>query len=239
MRLAIAPLGEVWASSWQADADTLIGPKVGLPPLGFVALGRPDITTSRPCGYLWKRDPVSAWLGDRPAAWIGDDFTRLDHAWAARGNADGIPTLIVQPDPRIGLPQNTSWPFASEALTVASTPSRRGLAVPDERSPGRQAPHRMISALRQAGAWLAVDLVQLREDDVIIARRGGKYVHSRGDAEYLLIETSSNVDLVGDLRLSAEDEAALRVRGWLPPVPGVPGWFCRASSPGRSLVRRR
>ncbi|MEY9861466.1 hypothetical protein ABH935_007107 [Catenulispora sp. GAS73] len=40
-----------------------------------------------------------------------------------------------------------------------------------------------------------------------------------------MIETSSNVDLVGDLRLSPEDEAALRARGWLPPVPGVPGWF--------------
>lgn len=83
----------------------------------------------------------------------------------------------------------------------------------------------MTAALRQASAWLAVDLVQLREDDVIIARRGGKYVHARGDAEYLLIETSSNVDLVGDLRLSTEDEAALQARGWLPPIPGVPGWF--------------
>lgn len=83
----------------------------------------------------------------------------------------------------------------------------------------------MTSELRQASAWLAVDLVQLREDDVIIARRGGKYVHARGDAEYLLIETSSNVDLVGDLRLSTEDEAALRAHGWLPPIPGVPGWF--------------
>lgn len=85
----------VWASSWQADADTLIGPKLGLPPLGFVPLGRPNISTSHPCGYLWKRDPVSAWLGDRPAAWIDDDFTRLDHGWAARRNAAGIPTLLV------------------------------------------------------------------------------------------------------------------------------------------------
>jgi hypothetical protein len=83
----------------------------------------------------------------------------------------------------------------------------------------------MSSALRQAGAWLAVDLVRLREGDVIIVRRGGKYVHARGDTACLVIETSSNVDLLGDLRLSPEDEATLRARGWLAPVPGVPGWF--------------
>jgi hypothetical protein len=83
----------------------------------------------------------------------------------------------------------------------------------------------MSSALRRVSDWLAVDLVSLREGDVIIVRRGGKYVHARGDAECLLIETSSNVDLVGDLRLSPEDEAALRARGWHSPVPGIPGWF--------------
>ncbi|OLE24223.1 MAG: hypothetical protein AUG49_13945 [Catenulispora sp. 13_1_20CM_3_70_7] len=83
----------------------------------------------------------------------------------------------------------------------------------------------MSTALEQATPWLALDLVQLREGDVIIARRGGKYVHGRGDTDHLLIETSSNVDLVGDLRLTPEDEQDLRARGWLPPVAGVPGWF--------------
>jgi len=87
------------------------------------------------------------------------------------------------------------------------------------------------SALRQASAWLAADLVQLREHDVIIVRRGGKYVHGRGAADCLVIETSSNVDLVGDLRLTPEDEASLRARGWLPPIPGVPGWFREFSWP--------
>lgn len=83
----------------------------------------------------------------------------------------------------------------------------------------------MSSALREASAWLAADLVRLREHDVIVARRGGKYVHGRGDADCLLVETSSNIDLVGDLRLTPEDEADLRARGWSPPIPGVPGWF--------------
>jgi hypothetical protein len=83
----------------------------------------------------------------------------------------------------------------------------------------------VTSALRQARAYLAVDLVQLREGDVIAIKRGGKYVHARGDTACLLIETSSNIDLEGDLRLSPEEEEALRTRGWLPPIPGIPGWF--------------
>ncbi len=101
--LLAEPVEAVWASSWQADADPIVGGRLGLPPLGHIPLGRPAITTAHPNGYLWKRDPVTAWLGDRPAAWIDDDFTDLDHAWALKRTTDGIPTLLVQPDPHAGL----------------------------------------------------------------------------------------------------------------------------------------
>ncbi|NJP53567.1 hypothetical protein HCJ93_26755 [Streptomyces sp. SBST2-5] len=93
----------VWCTSWRQDATTLIGPLLGLPPLPHVDLPRPQITTSHPSGYLWKRDHVDAWLGDAPAVWIDDDFTRLDHAWAAERTASGAPTLLVQPNPHVGL----------------------------------------------------------------------------------------------------------------------------------------
>lgn len=101
--LLAEPVEAVWASSWQADADPIIGRRLGLPPLGHIPLGRPAITTAHPNGYLWKRDPVTAWLADRPAAWIDDDFTPLDHDWAATRTAAGIPTLLIQPDPAFGL----------------------------------------------------------------------------------------------------------------------------------------
>ncbi|WP_181802332.1 HAD domain-containing protein [Streptomyces shenzhenensis] len=93
----------VWCTSWRQDATTLIGPLLDLPALPHVDLPRPQITTSHPNGYLWKRDHVDAWLGDAPAVWIDDDFTSLDHAWAAERTAEGTPTLLVQPDPHIGL----------------------------------------------------------------------------------------------------------------------------------------
>ncbi|MFK4143850.1 HAD domain-containing protein [Streptomyces sp. NPDC004065] len=93
----------VWCTSWRQDATTLIGPLLDLPPLPHVDLPRPQITTSHPNGYLWKRDHVDAWLGEAPAVWIDDDFTRLDHAWAAERTASGALTLLVQPEPHAGL----------------------------------------------------------------------------------------------------------------------------------------
>jgi hypothetical protein len=81
----------------------MIGPLLGVPPFPHVDLPRPQITTSHPNGYLWKRDHVDAWLADVPVAWIDDDFTALDHAWAEQRNGVGVPTLLIQPEPRVGL----------------------------------------------------------------------------------------------------------------------------------------
>lgn len=93
----------VWCTSWRHDATTLIGPLLGLPTLPYVDLPRPQITTSHPNGYLWKRDHVDTWLGDVPVIWIDDDFTNRDHAWAAERTARGKTTMLIQPDPHIGL----------------------------------------------------------------------------------------------------------------------------------------
>ncbi|MEU4999690.1 HAD domain-containing protein [Streptomyces sp. NPDC021622] len=104
----------VWCTSWRRDATTLIGPLLDLPPLPYVDLPRPRITTSHPNGYLWKRDYVETWLGDAPAIWIDDDFTRLDHVWAAERTARGPATLLIQPHQHVGLQpehlaQVTAW----------------------------------------------------------------------------------------------------------------------------------
>jgi hypothetical protein len=93
----------VWCTSWRQDATTLIGPLLGLPPFPYIDLPRPQITTSHPNGYLWKRDHVDAWLGDAAAIWIDDDFTNLDHSWATERSSRGPATHLIQPDPHIGL----------------------------------------------------------------------------------------------------------------------------------------
>jgi hypothetical protein len=96
-------ISPVWCTSWRQDATTLIGPLLDLPPLPYIDLPRPQITTSHPNGYLWKRDHVDTWLDDAPAIWIDDDFTDLDRTWAAERTARGPATGLIQPNPHIGL----------------------------------------------------------------------------------------------------------------------------------------
>ncbi|WP_405525858.1 HAD domain-containing protein [Streptomyces canus] len=93
----------VWCTSWRQDATTLIGPLFDLPPLPYIDLPRPQITTSHPNGYLWKRDHVDVWLGDAPVIWIDDDFTSLDQEWATERTTHGWATALIQPDPHVGL----------------------------------------------------------------------------------------------------------------------------------------
>ncbi|AXG79167.1 HAD domain-containing protein [Streptomyces paludis] len=92
-----------WCTSWRADAPGLIGPLLNLPAFEHIELPRLPLTTSHPDGYLWKRDHVADWLGPAPAVWIDDDFTALDHRWAADRTASGVPTLLIEPDPHAGL----------------------------------------------------------------------------------------------------------------------------------------
>ncbi|MFZ3498230.1 HAD domain-containing protein [Streptomyces sp. 5.8] len=101
--LASGLVTPVWCTSWRKDATTIIGPLLGLPDFPYLDLPRPQITTSHPNGYLWKRDHVDAWLGAAPVVWIDDDFTALDHTWAADRTALGCATVLIQPDPYIGL----------------------------------------------------------------------------------------------------------------------------------------
>lgn len=125
-------LAPVWCTSWRQDAATLIGPILGLPLFPYVDLPRPQITTSHPNGYLWKRDYVESWLADAPVGWIDDDFAALDHAWAAERKARGIPTLLIQPHPRIGLLPEHLTEVLRWASGLSSSPSAGRGPHPEE-----------------------------------------------------------------------------------------------------------
>lgn len=129
-------LSPVWCTSWRRDATTLIGPLLGLPPWQYVDLPRPQITTSHPNGYLWKRDYVDIWLGDAPAVWIDDDFTDLDQAWAAERNARGSATLLIQPSQHVGLQTEHLAQAMAWALRVLTARTGRPDAPAASLQPG-------------------------------------------------------------------------------------------------------
>ena len=89
-----------WATTWEHDADKLIAPRVGLP------AGLPVIAFDEAGswgGYTWKLAAVDAFVAGRACAWIDDDLGGDAHAWAARREAAGLATLLISPDPAIGL----------------------------------------------------------------------------------------------------------------------------------------
>jgi len=85
----------VWATAWEHNANRLICPVIALPELPVIEfpLSGRDI--------LFRKLPaVIDAVGDRPCAWI-DDAHQPDHYdWA---EDRGVPTLIVDIDPAVGL----------------------------------------------------------------------------------------------------------------------------------------
>lgn len=128
--IATGLLHPAWCTSWRYDANTLIGPKIKIPPLDVIDLPHLDITTSHPNGYLWKRDHVSLWADNAPLAWIDDDFTDLDHQWATNRTTSGAATLLIQPDPNIGL-----LPEHLDQVRAWAAGLRQHIQVPRPRHP--------------------------------------------------------------------------------------------------------
>lgn len=85
----------VWATTWEHDANTMIGPVIGLPELPVIEWGFTAI--------MWKFNGVLEYAGDRPLAWLDDDFGlfETEREWFEKERGD-VPTLLHHVDPRVG-----------------------------------------------------------------------------------------------------------------------------------------
>ncbi len=95
-RLSALPCELVWATSWMAEANEEIAPRIGLPELPVVTW--PDDLDDGP---HWKTRGLVEWAGGRAFVWVDDEITDRDRAWVAahhRGRA-----LLHRVDPRSGL----------------------------------------------------------------------------------------------------------------------------------------
>ncbi|MER6134188.1 HAD domain-containing protein [Streptomyces sp. BV286] len=89
----------VWATTWGAEANTYIGPVIGLPPLPVVEW--PTTHETHPDGTFWKTRHLVAHADGRPFAWIDDDLDDTDRAFVASHHAG--PALLHHVDARVGL----------------------------------------------------------------------------------------------------------------------------------------
>lgn len=89
-----------WATTWGPLAPAWIAPRLGLPAMGVIDVGRHG-------GARWGRSlkspAVRAWAAARPFAWLDDGFAGRDPHWAEDRTAAGAPTLLVPVDPFTGL----------------------------------------------------------------------------------------------------------------------------------------
>ncbi|MEU2390598.1 HAD domain-containing protein [Streptomyces sp. NPDC007369] len=104
-RLLALPCELVWATTWAADANAWVGPRLGLPELPVVAW--PDPSDEDGPGGAGRGRPhwkVRALLGHadgRPFAWVDDEITDADRAWVEAHHPG--PALLHRVDARFGL----------------------------------------------------------------------------------------------------------------------------------------
>lgn len=88
------PFEIVWASTWAASANRLIGSRLGLPPFAHIDLGVLATNGTR------KLHSVQAFVGDRPFAWIDDELFEDAYDWAA---ARPEPALLIRTQAYVGM----------------------------------------------------------------------------------------------------------------------------------------
>ncbi len=84
-----------WATTWEADANELIGPIIGAPP----ALPTIHFDQLDEHGWTWKLPAVQAFVGDRALAWLDDEPGFGVEEWASTRLE---PTLLVKPNGYFG-----------------------------------------------------------------------------------------------------------------------------------------
>ncbi|MEU5532653.1 HAD domain-containing protein [Streptomyces sp. NPDC020362] len=88
----------VWATTWMDDANAVLAPWLGLPPLPVVQWPDED----EPSDLLhWKTRPLVDRAAGRPFVWIDDELTEADRAWVAVQHPE--PALLHRVDHRYGL----------------------------------------------------------------------------------------------------------------------------------------
>ncbi|MGW8782770.1 HAD domain-containing protein [Streptomyces sp. NPDC055796] len=100
-RLLALPCELVWATTWMADANAWVGPRIGLPELPVVSW--PDASEQEDGRNRthWKTPALVAHAAGRPFAWVDDEITPADRALVRAHHP--APALLHRVDPRYGL----------------------------------------------------------------------------------------------------------------------------------------
>ncbi|MFF4181575.1 HAD domain-containing protein [Streptomyces sp. NPDC001691] len=90
----------VWATTWMADANECLAPRLGLPELPVLDWPEQPDEDER-AGLHWKTRALLAHAAGRPFIWLDDEITEIDRTWVSAHT--GARTLLHRVDPRRGL----------------------------------------------------------------------------------------------------------------------------------------
>lgn len=94
----------VWASTWGPEANTWIGPAIGLPELKYVDFWAENKNPEKPertNGVYWKVPHLLSYAAGRPFVWVDDEVTQVDREYIAANHPE--PALAHHVNPRLGL----------------------------------------------------------------------------------------------------------------------------------------
>ncbi|MFG2334273.1 HAD domain-containing protein [Streptomyces sp. NPDC048604] len=103
-RLAALPCQLVWATTWMAEANETVAPRLGLPALPIVSWPEPsdqEAEEDRRTGLHWKTRALVALAAGRAFVWVDDEIAAADQDWVAAHHPG--PALLHRVDPRRGL----------------------------------------------------------------------------------------------------------------------------------------
>ncbi|MFF2143295.1 hypothetical protein [Kitasatospora sp. NPDC058190] len=97
--LLALPYELAWATTWMDEANTFIGPRIGLPELPYIPWT--EVFREDPDGLHWKTRELVAWAAGRPFVWLDDELGPQDIEWIEANHP--APALPLWVDPRAGL----------------------------------------------------------------------------------------------------------------------------------------
>ncbi|MGW3790207.1 HAD domain-containing protein [Micromonospora arida] len=89
----------VWATTWMAEANEIVSPRLGLPDLPVVDWPDDDEETGR--GLHWKTAFLTQWAAGGPFVWLDDEITDADRRWVRAHHP--ARALLHRVDPYTGL----------------------------------------------------------------------------------------------------------------------------------------
>ncbi|WP_406386248.1 hypothetical protein [Streptomyces sp. NBC_00211] len=98
--LLALPCELVWATTWTADANAWVAPRIGLPQLPVVAWPDPSEDGERERIH-WKTGALVDHAAGRPFVWVDDEISAYDRTWVAAHHPGRA--LLHRVDPRFGL----------------------------------------------------------------------------------------------------------------------------------------